>query len=107
MCRTYTISSLSEATVSLVFGDEDDKEEVDDIDDNAEDAEDAEDAEVETEALAEALAEACSAELCGMCGLALRRDDTERGKEKSVELMAELSVGSGRRSAGLRLRHLP
>ena len=31
MCRTYTISSLSEATVSLVFGDEDDKEEVDDI----------------------------------------------------------------------------
>ena len=90
--------------MSLVFGDEDDKEEVDD---NAEDAEDAEDAEVETEALAEALGEACSAELCGMCGLALRRDDTERGKEKSVELMAELSVGSGRRSAGSRLRHLP
>lgn len=61
-------------------------------------------AEALAEALEEALEEAFTAELCGMCGWALRREDAT---ERRVEFITELSVGSVRRSAGSRLRHLP
>lgn len=100
MCRTYTISSLSEAVESLVFSDEDEDE---DEDDNVDEDVDA-DADADADVGAEALAEAFTAELCRMGGWALRREETT---ERRVELITELSVGSVRRSAGSRLRHLP
>ena len=89
---------------SLVFSDED-KDEDDNEDDNEDEDEDVDmGAEALEEALAEALAEAFTAERCRMGGWALRREDAT---ERRVEFITELSVGSVRRSAGSRLRHLP